>query len=702
MADPRMAISQQPDVVEGESFAKAAWGALEAMKEALGLPRLSIVAAGEFNQNIPLQPLLPEERDRMLAQARYLLEELYPHLPFKRPYSDTRLPEEWFEYARQAEFEPDFHNALLMAVSTLADSHTLFGLPEPYRDAVAFLPFETKVCWTVSGEPRYFVTRVMNTGDPAFATEFQPGVELLCWNDRDINSYTAAELGRLPSENYFTAITRGAAFAALRPLRYCALPDHAVARIEYWPVEGTESRTIAIPWGVATGMENQTRFSSTAYSLNEFHSVVRSTRRVILPNPVAATAAEPQPEQVTKIPAVFVVQYTGGAEIAGAPHPDRLRSRLRPEAKFGYIRIRSFEYAGLWGGIVSEFQRILREVMLEKAPDGLILDLRGNAGGLVMAAECLLQMISPVPITPMNFHLANTPTVRQLLATLKQLDELDVEPEKRKVLQELRADLRPWIDGLDQFQEQEPLSPGFSITDPQDANRIGRIYSGPCVLLADGLTYSSGEIFTAGFYDHGIGDVIGSGPFTGGGGANVWSHEHLSEYLTALPGIPDPTPLKNGATLSLAIRRAMRVHGAAGTAIEDTGVGVHLWFNAGSVDELLTGSQSVVEFACDHLVAPRKASLKAKDVRVEGRRIVLELESEGFDYGLVWVFGEKGEEHRAEAIALRSGERQAVSIPIPKGFSRPKWIELYGNYFYPEASSLNFLNYFADQYTFGG
>ena len=86
------------------------------------------------------------------------------------------------------------------------------------------------------------------------------------------------------------------------------------------------------------------------------------------------------------------------------------------------------------------------------------------------------------------------------------------------------------------------------------------------MLITDALCYSTTDIFSAGFQDHGIGPVIGSGN-TGAGGANVCTD---ADVLQALPTHFKALPKQ--ASMRVAIRRTTRVGARAGDPLEDLGV----------------------------------------------------------------------------------------------------------------------------------
>ena len=88
--------------------------------------------------------------------------------------------------------------------------------------------------------------------------------------------------------------------------------------------------------------------------------------------------------------------------------------------------------------------------------------------------------------------------------------------------------------------------------------------------VVDANTYSSGDLFAAGFYDNEIGTLVCVDQATGAGGANVWLPEDVEFALADTPYAQKQLP--GGVTYTLAVRRATRSRTAEGVAIEDVGV----------------------------------------------------------------------------------------------------------------------------------
>ena len=187
-------------------------------------------------------------------------------------------------------------------------------------------------------------------------------------------------------------------------------------------------------------------------------------------------------------------------------------------------------------------------------PGGLIIDVRGNPGGYILAAEHALQLFTPKHIEPTRFSVLATPFTRDM-ARAPGLVE----------------DLAPWQESLDAaVRNGELYAQPVPISDPDDCNAIGQRYGGPVLLVGDTNTYSAGDLFAAGFVDNDIGPFVCVGEATGAGGANVWDYAELRK---ALAGTPMALPsLASGIGLSLSFRRATRAGPSEGLTIEDVGV----------------------------------------------------------------------------------------------------------------------------------
>ena len=115
----------------------------------------------------------------------------YVHLPMKRaihaidPIQQLKLLRfQLAEWNADLESTIDFHRRMLSIFGSTRDLHTLYLLPEPYRDCTAYLPFLIEQCFE-RGAERFIVTRTAISDDAATASDdgrearFERGVEVL-------------------------------------------------------------------------------------------------------------------------------------------------------------------------------------------------------------------------------------------------------------------------------------------------------------------------------------------------------------------------------------------------------------------------------------------------------------------------------------------------------------------------------------------
>ncbi|MCC6368489.1 MAG: hypothetical protein IT165_33605 [Bryobacterales bacterium] len=483
---------------------------------------------------------------------------------------------------------------MLLVFATVHDVHTSYTLPAPYAGAVAFLPFQARFVMDETGHRRLVVTKVMATSENGeFEHEFfGAGAEILGWNrlseitDRDlagieleIAARSAAQLQ--PGANPDAELSRGVARMTLRPLSSIGLAASGAPpfRIDcsvvvHYAAKGEQQiRKILFPWSVATGLGAQTSFAAGAFSISDSAQETACMYKVLYKS--QETAAK------QGVDAMFDTEL---------PDPDLLKDEGTGK-RFGYLKIKDFG-GGLPGvaqdQILTRFRQILED-MSESAPDGLILDIRGNPGGQIQVAERMLQMLTPRAIEPVLFRYAKTPAIDKVIGHYRKdgtggdrsefLAWLETRPEDNPPLEELTA--------------------GRPLTVPSAANDSGQVYQGPVVLLIDALTYSAADMFAAGFQDHEIGEVIGVDSNTGGGGANLWRHEDLRTSIPPLPDIP-LKPLPREVRMSLAIRRCERRGRNAGKPIEDIGVRADLVHQRTQAD-LFFGNRDLVQLACRRL-----------------------------------------------------------------------------------------------------
>lgn len=576
-----------------------------------------------------------EKRQELVDTFLRLIEGLYVHLPLKRamygkdPVQRLRLLRQ-----RAGSVEPRaFHAELATVLTELRDSHTRYLGPGPWRGKVAALPFMVEV-FGPTERPRCLVSNVTE-GDPVFeGTPFGQGVEVLWWNGmpiaRAIERHADRETGGRPDAR----LARARESLTFRPLGYGLPPDEYWVHVGYRTEDGAEHE-IRVDWRVLdTGRKREVEEKElpvrTAFAVDPAAESVRRAKQLLFASRVwyrqeygQATAVEreqaPEP----------------GEWITGRFQDNVSAKTVETEAgDFGYLRLWSFDLIDA-DGFLAEVQELLGLL----PGRGLIVDLRGNPGGLVWAAERLLQLFTPHGIEPVRFSLLATDLTREMAEA----------PQNRVSLEPWRRSLKAAVANGEPYSRAVPLTPRSLCNDR------GQHYGGPVVAVVDANTYSAGDLFAAGWADNRVGPLVSIGQATGAGGANVWMP---AEVQRALAGTPYALPeLPEGVGFTLAVRRALRSGDAAGTVIEDVGVPGQFRYQLTAKD-LTGGNADLLEY-CGALLASEPRSSLAVERLLD---CCLGVETSGIDRVDVYVDG------RPVSASLTLG-LEPVRVDLPQNWA---------------------------------
>ncbi|MGP3969864.1 S41 family peptidase [Streptomyces sp. 6N223] len=492
-----------------------------------------------------------KDRRTIVDQALVLLEQNYVHLPLKtamhaaNPVQRLRLLRRRLERQTEQTMPREwlFHAELSEIFHSVRDLHTNYLLPAPFAGKIAFLPFLVEPC-TEQERTRFLVTHVAQGFS---APGFKPGVEITHWSGIPIVDAVHLNAARFAGSNPSARRSRGVQSLTVRPLVIHLPPLEEWVTVSYIDDTG-RPRELRESWRI---VQNLPPFvaadpATAAFQGLDLDGDETNRAKVLLFAPQvvaqrnAAEADEPIP-------------HLGEGEIATTmPEVFRARSIHTSSGRFGHIRIFTFSVRNP-RQFVAEFVSLIRQL----PQDGLIVDVRDNGGGHIHAAEFALQTLTPRRITPEPVQFVNTPLNLRICSRHQDDPSLD---------------LGAWLPSMEQALETgAAFSGAFPITPEDGANALGQQYSGPVVLITNARCYSATDIFAAGFQDHRIGPVLGTDENTGAGGANVWTHELLSELLQDDRATPY-TPLPKGAGMRVSIRRTLRVGPQSGTPVEDLGV----------------------------------------------------------------------------------------------------------------------------------
>ncbi len=567
-----------------------------------------------------------DDRDKLIEQALVMVEQFYVHLPLKRamhaidPVQRLRL----LRLRLAALSERAFHDEMIAIYTHLRDKHTTYILPDPYRSRVAFLPFRIDEFFIKPDKkPHYVVTEVspLNT-DP----NLKPGVIPTHWNGVPIDRAVEVNAEREAGSNLDARHAQGLATLTNRWMGMSLPPDEEWVELRYSDLDGKTVREGRFNWQVfepnafAGGVDPLGARSDAAAGLGlDVKTEIQRRVKKLLFSTVAVETARQMGAVVKAVgptPGPAAIPGRAGLEAftRTAAHARQCAATLDRAAKdaqadvsaqsvlpdafpkfkavtsksgkqFGYIRLVTFD---VWdvGQFVDEFIRIA--ALLPQG--GLILDVRGNGGGLIAAGEMLLQLLTPQPIEPASFSFVSSPLTLRLCEKVSSLNSW-----KASIVQSV--------------QTAAAYSQGFPLTSPELCNSIGQKYRGPVVLITDARCYSTTDIFAAGFQDHGIGIILGTAPRTGAGGANVWTHNFLLQVF------PEPNSpfqkIPGNASFSIAIRRSVRAGLQSGVPLEDLGVTANQTHDM-TLNDLLEGNVDLIEHACSVLETGTAYTLDAE------------------------------------------------------------------------------------------
>src|SRR5260370_1099796 len=191
------------------------------------------------------------DRLRIVEQALLLLNMNYVHLPLKRarhavdPIQRRKLLRFRLLEMKESDLpgEMHFHQRMMEIFATTRDLHTVYLLPAPFKDQVAYLPFlieqyfernkkgERVEKFMVSRVVIEFYTSIPNAGPEALS--FEPGVEVLYWNGMPIKRAIELNGESQAGSNIDARFARGLDNLTIRPLETSLPPDEVWVNVTY-------------------------------------------------------------------------------------------------------------------------------------------------------------------------------------------------------------------------------------------------------------------------------------------------------------------------------------------------------------------------------------------------------------------------------------------------------------------------------------
>ena len=606
----------------------------EHFAEAMSLPAF-LASAGQ---------LTLAQRKLIVQQALILIEQNYVHLPLKRamhtvdPVQRLKLLLQSLETSNPTDLplEVDFHREMTDIFTSVRDLHTNYLLPAPFNGMVAFLPFMVED-YVEDGKRKYIASHLA----PGFKhPTFVEGVEIVYWNGVPIDRAVANQAQRYAGSNRDARHARGVQTLTTRALKIATPPDEEWVVVGYKPATGKLAE-LRVDWQINPPPSTQpvskaaARASASVLGIDLEQDIIQQMRMALFAPSVVASRSRLASARA---------QDLGPLE-SRLPQIFQAKEVETPSGTFGHLRIRTFNHLPV-SEFVDEFIRLI--TALPKR--GLIIDVRGNGGGVILNGETILQTLTPRRIEPESVQFINTP--------------LNLEICRNNGSSSRWTDLSTWVESLEQaLRTGATYSAGFPITDREACNAIGQKYFGPVVVITDALCYSTTDIFAAGFQDHEIGPVLGVHASTGAGGANVWEHRFFVSDI--LPGRVYQA-LPNGAGMRVAIRRSLRLGKRSGAPVEDLGVessNRHFMTKR----DLLENNVDLLNKAGE-LLAALPARELVVDIKPQAGSLVVSVRAMGVTSVDAYFNGRP-----MQSVELERGQG---SVTLPKPASPDTWLEI--------------------------
>jgi hypothetical protein len=491
-----------------------------------------------------------KDRLRIVEQGLLLFNMNYVHLPLKRamhavdPIQRLKLLSFRLMEMKDNELpsEMQFHQRMIEIFASTRDLHTMYLLPAPFMNNVAYLPFLIEQYFEENSKgkrvEKFMVSRVArrfyeSIPDPGpEVLSFDAGVDVLYWNGVPIKRAIELNGESQAGSNIDARFARGLDNLTIRPLDTTLPPDEVWVDLTYRSKTG-KIFTIRNEWLVLkTGVTGEPKLSPEAGRKKRTAIDIKKNKI----NQLTKFLFDPREVPVRK--SLRQILYAETRNVDGR--------------EFGYIRLFSFDVEN-----PDEFVRDFAHVIKSEGfpQQGLILDVRSNPGGRIRAGERLLQLFTPRRIKPELFEFLNTPLNLEICRSA---------PKTWK--------LGKWAESIAESVGTGAIySKGFPLNSEESCNNIGQIYYGPVVLITDALSYSTTDMFAAGFQDNEIGEILGTSDNTGAGGAEFWRYQDLVNASRTTARSPFK-PLPGGADFVLAVRRSIRVGRHAGRPLEELGI----------------------------------------------------------------------------------------------------------------------------------
>lgn len=547
---------------------------LAALAETVTLPNgYSLGPLAELRDEIAFPELSPEQKQTLASQARLIIEQLYVNRYYKEAYygQSVAIGDQMANIeVNAAELPTEILEFEIADVwNSQRDGHLKFFFPKPYACYASMMPFSLVEVFAPDAEHAVVVKSLRSF---AGSLEGVPrvGDELVSYAGMPVQQAIEEQIAMYGGANNSGGYAQALYTLTVRDHRFHRVPDEDSVTMTFQTPSGSQY-TVNLPWtterddkcvappgGVSSSLRDASGLDPSVPdlslrmdmqaedSLNEY--------QLLCANLESTYGIEENPKGL-------VLNPTDVQGIAWARYENRFGT-------FGYLKLGTFMNSKSQADQAFKLIRDLLTVELRNTR-GLILDLRGNPGGMITLADRLPELFAARDVPVQGARLINT----DLNAFVLNNSPLGTGPNAQW------SALINEVAGTDARYTRTA-----TFTTKADANEVGQAYFGPVAVLTNALTFSAAEHFAALMQDERLGTIWGEDLKTGGSGANVMEH------ATFVRNVGDPfTELPAGQAMRVAWRQFLRTGRNAGMVLEDQAVTADRRVRL-TLEEILTGT----------------------------------------------------------------------------------------------------------------
>ena len=409
----------------------------------------------------------------------------------------------------------------------IRDFHTLFG-PFVLRDTEAFLPFAVGDYYVKPGSAPRFVLLDVAIGFKPANMQFKKGVEIVTWDGRPVQQAVLRGASSSSATNVGARLRVGIASLTWRQLARGSFPNKESVVIGFRESESMKGPIlkITVKWIFTRPFPDTPlppQSSERLVSLSASESLEDYTLDPEHQDYAKDGFKEGQMEAAER-------QTSSGVEITPVKVRDCARHIFSADiirtdsATFGRIVMFTFTTSPFL--LAEEYLRLLN--ILPKS--GLVLDIRGNGGGVFFNEFVMLFPITKKEFAPTSFALRVTSFTKRAVEKTTGEGDGALGRFKESTIAAFKAG-RPFSAPRTLYNETRFR--GFT-----GNIKLRGVSPRPTIVLTDGRTYSAAEDMTALVRDNDLGYVVGVDLSTGGGASTTSGIQRLpQEFLEEIPDL---------------------------------------------------------------------------------------------------------------------------------------------------------------------